>query len=84
MVYNVDRFGQGPWREELGELLRPGSEPTSVVPRPEAPSKGALTRADSRTNAYFMMGPPSLLLTLSIGIVTSEGHTWSVTRPEER
>ena len=36
---------------EVGELLRPGGEPTSVVPQHEAESRGALTLADSRTDA---------------------------------
>ncbi len=35
----------------LAELLRPGGEPTNVVPRPEAQSTGALTRDGSRTDA---------------------------------
>jgi len=34
----------------VAELLGPGGERTSVVPRPEAPAKGSLTRDGSRTD----------------------------------
>lgn len=40
-----------PRTAELGELLRPCADPTSVVARPDAQSKGALPRAGSRTDA---------------------------------